>query len=979
MACGHAAAASRDERFINASLSFEQNLGPSTVEFLARGPGYALFLSPERLVLNLSAGNADNVGMTLIGANAQAEAVELDRQPGVVSYFIGNDPKKWRTGIPTYGKVNYAGIYRGIDLVYYGNQRQLEFDFIVAPGADPSSIVWRIDGARPGIDGNGNLTLNAANGPVTLRKPVVYQVDGDRKIPVEGSFALAKDRVGFRIGSYDHSRELVIDPVLSYATYLAGSSSDYIGNTLGPGATDNLSQGLAVDSAGSIYVTGYTSSVDFPTANAKQKTFPSSNTNSPSTFVTKFSPDGSSLVYSTYLGGSSGDQAYAIAVDAAGEAYITGLARSPDFPITNGAYQAVCAPLPTDTPSLLQTGCPGETDAFLTKLNAQGTGLVYSTFLGGYGPAYATAIAVDSAGRAYIAGDEWETCQNHYAFHSCFPTTDNPVIAGDAPTADAAPFAFVAVFDPSGAHLLYSTLFGDLNVTCPAGCGLTRATGVAVDSTGAFYLIGFTQAGKLPTTPGVIQPTGAPLDASGVYVTAYRGYIAKFSPVTSSSSASLTWATYLGGTIGNEGDFLSGIAIDSSNNIYVGGLTNSSDFPVTSGAYQTACGTQGESCGANHVTKINPTGTAILWSTYLGNARADGSDNIESCGPIQLDGAGNVYIIGLARSDFPKVNAVEPMALSNTTGVVVAELDPTGSQLLFSSPVGSGGLDPEFPGGLAVDQAGNIYVAGNDQGSNLITTPGVFQPSIAADHCCYHGYVAKITGGPAVKSATAGQIEPFAAESIVAAYGSGLASQTDTATTQPLPTSLDNNSVTVTDSAGTARPAPLFYISSSQINFEIPAGVATGNATVMFQNANGTAQSSAIQIGKVSPGIFQLDSAALVAAWVLPVINGAQQPLLPVYQVLNGSLAPLPINVSSATEQFYLEIYGTGFRNAKSITATAGNLSVPVLGWAAAPGYVGLDQVNIGPLPTALTGQGSVNIQLTADGVQANVVTVSMQ
>ena len=213
--------------------------------------------------------------MSLIGANAKANAVGLAPQPGVVSYFIGNDPKKWRSGIPTYGKVEYAQIYPGVDLVFYGNQRQLEYDFVVAPGADPSRIAWRIDGARASVDAEGNLVLSAANGPASFKKPVLYQMDGDKKTSVEGSFAVAGNQVRFRLGSYDHSRALIIDPVLSYASYLAGSGTDHIGWTTGPGnGPVGTSQGLAVDSAGSVYVAGYTYSIDFPTKNPYQSAPP---------------------------------------------------------------------------------------------------------------------------------------------------------------------------------------------------------------------------------------------------------------------------------------------------------------------------------------------------------------------------------------------------------------------------------------------------------------------------------------------------------------------------------------------------------------------------------------------------------------------------------------------------------------------------------------------------------------------------------
>jgi len=288
-----------------------------------------------------------------------------------------------------------------------------------------------------------------------------------------------------------------------------------------------------------------------------------------------------------------------------------------------------------------------------------------------------------------------------------------------------------------------------------------------------------------------------------------------------------------------------------------------------------------------------------------------------------------------------------------------------------------------YPGGMDIDAQGNIYVGGETSTFDLPVTSGVFEP-VCTGCVTRAGFLAKINpnptaGAPVVKLATAGQVLPFAAEAIIAAYGTGLASTTDTAPTIPLPTSLDENSVTLTDSAGVARKAPLFYISATQINFEIPAGVATGNATVTFQNAGGSTQSAAIQIGSVSPGIFELDSAGLVAAWVLPVISGAQQPLQPVYQVVGGSVTPLPIDVNAPNEQYYLEMYGTGLRNAVNVTATVGNMSVPVLYVGAAPGYAGLDQVNIGPLPLSLAGAGVVNIVVQADGRAANIVTVGIQ
>src|ERR1039457_2505266 len=287
-----------EAKLMSVPLSFEPNQGQlaSTVQFLSRGSGYALFLTPGKVVLNLErqqpasaaatgqtpeAASVDTLRMSLIGANPEANAIGLARQPGVVNYFIGNDPKNWRSGIPTYGKVKYPQIYRGVDLVFYGNQRQLEYDFVVAPGADPNRIAWRIDGARASVDAEGNLALSAPNGPASFKKPVLYQMDGDKKTSVEGAFAVA------------------------------GSGNDHIGRAL-DNNPNGTSQGIAVDSAGSAYVTGYTYSIDFPTKNPYQSAPPAKVTGVPpgqwpSAFVTKFSPDGSSLVYSTYLGGNGYD------------------------------------------------------------------------------------------------------------------------------------------------------------------------------------------------------------------------------------------------------------------------------------------------------------------------------------------------------------------------------------------------------------------------------------------------------------------------------------------------------------------------------------------------------------------------------------------------------------------------------------------------------------------------------------------------
>jgi uncharacterized protein (TIGR03437 family) len=872
-------------------LSFEPNQGQAvaTVQFLSRGSGYALFLGPGKVVLDLErqqsasaaptpeAASIDTLRMSLIGANPQAKAVAQARQAGVVSYFIGNDPKQWRSGIPTYGKVEYPQIYPGVDLVFYGNQRQLEYDFVVAPGADPSPIAWRIDGARASVDAEGNLALSASNGPASFKKPVLYQMDGDKKTHVEGSFAVAGNQIRFRLGSYNHSRALIIDPVLSYASYLAGSLTDHIGWTLGPGISAvGTSQGLALDSAGSVYVAGDTYSIDFPTKNPYQGAPPVKGPAGgptvppgdwPSAFVTKFSPDGSSLVYSTYLGGNSYDYIYAIAVDSSGNAYVTGQTNSPDFPTTTGAYQRVCSPyIILGPPVQTLSNCnSADTSAFVTKLNSTGTGLVYSTFLGGYGSyAYATAIAVDGAGRAYIAGNEaefYDTGIFGSPVYPGFPTTSGAVISGTKPVGGDPQFAFVAAFDPTGAQLLYSTLFGDQNFQCVISCGgQTYGTGVAVDANGYFYLVGETSASTLPTTAGVFQRTAAPLGNSGTYVEAWRGFVAKFSPVTSASGASLAYATYLGGHTQALGDYISGITIDSAGNAYIVGYTNSPDFPVTAGAYSTVCGPNGQDCSAAHVTKLNPTGSAILWSTFVGDAKGDSSDAFFFTGPIQLDGSGNVYIIGQPNPGFPLVNPVQTAGNGGDLQVLVAKLDPTGTNLLFSTYIGSGGLDSANPAGLAVDAAGDIYLAGNDAGPNLITTPGAFQTTASPSGCCYHGFVAKIavttapqitvTGSSAaVVNAATSQTGGIAPNEFITLVGTGLGPATGAS---GLTTQLAGTSVLI---GGTA--AYLTYAQNGQINALVPFGVSGLQSTTIQVEFNGVKGNTVtVPVVASSPGIF---------------------------------------------------------------------------------------------------------------------------
>jgi hypothetical protein len=889
-------------------LSFEANRGQTDpgVQFLSRGSGYSLFLTPGEVVLNLerqqvaspakTPGNlpgvatVDTLRMKLAGANLKAAVAGVDPQPGVVSYLIGNDPKKWHTGISTYGKVNYAQIYPGVDLVFYGNQRQLEYDFVVAPGADPSRIAWQIQGANAALDADGNLLLNAENGPASFKKPVVYQADGDKKIPIQGSYEVAGNQVRFRLGNYDHAKPLIIDPVLSYATYLGGTGIDGIGFFIGPGLANLPSQAIAVDAEGSVYVTGYTYSSDFPTQNSYKNTQPAklSGSSWPSAFVTKFSPDGSSLVYSTYLGGNGYDYGYAIAVDSSGSAFVTGSTASPDFPVTAGAFQTVCSPQPNNfggPPYSPACNSFNEPSAFVTKLNPTGTGLVYSTFLGGFGNAGAVAIALDAAGRAYVAGNMQEECDTNYLFESCFPTTAGAVIPASALSTKAV--GFLSVFDPSGAKLLYSTAFGDLISTGPnaAEAGDTYAVGVTVDANGYIYLVGHTEAGDLPTTTGVIQPTQGPA-YNGFRLYAWRGFVAKFYPIASSGGTSLVYSTYLGApalnSTSNLGDFIGGVAADSDGSVYVDGLTESPNYPVTTGAYQTTCyGAPGSSaCSAAYVTKLNSTGSAIVWATYLGGFSI--SDALAMVGPMQLDGNGNVYIEGqMSGADytFPLINPVEPYAGRNWE-TFVAELNPTGSKLLFSTAIGNGGTGggTYAPAGLAVDAQGNIYSAGNTNDTGLLFTPGAFQtPTDFGTQCCVpeNGVVAKISAQSTATVALAVSSSPSQAGQAVTLT----ATVTPTQTYASVPTGtieFQDESTLLSTVALNASGVATYATSSLTPNTHSLTAVYSGDST--YPTGSGSASLTITGLSatvKVTPAASSVSTASSLSVKVTVTGSGA--------------------------------------------------------------------------------------------------------
>jgi Bacterial Ig-like domain (group 3)/Beta-propeller repeat len=697
--------------FARLPLSFEANLGQSDprVRFISRGQGYSIFLTDSGAVLSLSkqAGTAkpgqgkapdlktDVVRMELTNASLAHPVTGENKLSGKVNYFIGSDSAKWHSDVPTYGKVRYANAYPGVDLVYYGNQQKLECDFVVAPNADPKPVKLHFAGVtKLSLDSDGDLNVAASNGKLVFHKPVVYQIRDGKRTPVEGRFQLlANNDLGFTLGRYDHNQELVIDPVLGYSTYLGGTSSE-------------SANGIAVDATGHAYVTGETSSTDFPvTAGAFEPVKPATAVSQvPIVFVTKFNQSASGLIYSTFLGGNGGDTGYSLAIDSKGDAFICGTTYSSNFPVTSGAYEN----------TLANSG-----GSFITKLGPSGNTLVYSTYLNGAD--HTMGIAVDTAGEAYVTGYTRSTSLAVSA--SAFQKTN----LGDAN-------AFVVKVNAAGTAALYSTYLG--------GKYFDMGSAIAVDGSDHAYVTGSAYSSNFPHTGGAYQSVnkGAPLGLDNVFVTKLNA-----------AGSALAYSTFLGGTGGDSG---LGIALDSEGEAYVVGNTYSSDFPHTSGAYQAANNGAGNQADNAFVSKLNSAGAQLVYSTYLGGTGVlnltddDGPNSFgDTANTIAVDSAGNAYVGGAAVSgDFPVTGdayqAQTPSQEANVDGDnpvgFFTTLNPQGSGLIYSTflggsgcgyGIGYAGIDGlgDSVNAIGLDSFGNAYVAGTTCSGDFPVTSGAFQ------------------------------------------------------------------------------------------------------------------------------------------------------------------------------------------------------------------------------------------------------------
>ena len=674
-----AAPQTRDFEIRQLPLSFEMNQGQAAEEFdfISRNVGRALYLAPGKAVIafpktanrkraktteNALSPNFESelLQIELLDARSGAEPQGLNRLAAKSNYLLGNESHEWETTVAQYSKAQFSEIYPGIDVVYYGNQEKLEYDFIVKPGARPDSIRLKFDGAKSlQIDETGNLIARLDSSEVKQNAPVVYQEINGAKKRIAGEFVLRSSReVGFQIGDYDKTQNLVIDPVLVYSTYLGGDGGGLFssegGNT------------ITLDQNGNVYLTGSTPSGNFPTRNPYQ----ANSGGGLDCFITKLNQNGTDLIFSTYLGGSDTDICLGLAVDGAGNIYVAGQTLSTNFPVANP----------------FQNTNGGVTDGFLTKLNPTGNSLIFSTYLGGSGGEVVFDVRVDTSGNIYTGGTTGS---------GNFPTL-NAIQPNTAGGSDC----FFTKFNPAGNSLAYSTYFG--GELTDSGQGFTA------DAQGNAYMTGVTNSRNYPVTANVFQRVKSGSDDA---------FVTKLNP-----AGSLVYSTYFGGNaIDNAGD----IAVDSQANVIITGFTRSLNLPR-----RNAVQTQLFGGVDSFVSKLSADGRNLIFSTLLGG------NILESGFGVAVDNNDNIYATGRTNSgDFPLKKPLQDFG--GLDDIYVTKFTPEGA-LVFSTPLGGDAND--VGNKVVADISGNVYVTGiADFG--LQTTPGAFQPNPGGGN---DAFVAKI-------------------------------------------------------------------------------------------------------------------------------------------------------------------------------------------------------------------------------------------
>ena len=860
------------------SLAFEANEGQvdPSVKFLARTGKHQLLLTARSLTLRSLDGS---VGIEFAGASDAAKTAGIDLLPGQRNYLLGNDPEKWHTGVPTFQRVRYTDLYPGIDLAFYGNQNEFEYDFIVKAGSDPRAIRLRVDRAtRARISNAGDLFLKRGDVAVTQRKPIVYQeIDGERHVIAGNYLLLNRHEIGFQIGAYDRTWPLIIDPTLVYSTYLGGGG-------------DDSGSSIAIDGSGNVYVAGTTASLNFPTNGPAF----ANNKGLADVFVTKIDPAGANIIYSTYIGGSGLDRADGIAVDASGNAFIVGRvdSTSMDFPVTAGSFGPAYR--------------GGDFDGFVSKLNAQGNALIYSGFLGGEENDSVEGIAVDAAGVAYVTGG---TKSN------AFPSTGNAFQGQRAGDTDA----FLTKINAGGSGFLYSSYLG--------GSGTDRGSGVVIDGNGLAYVAGYGASPDFPTEDPFQAGFGGNFDA----------FIAKFD-TTQTGINSLVFCTYLGGS-GDDKAF--GIAADAGvNNLYVTGQTSSNNFPVlnpvqpssggsfdafiakisntgtkvyasyfggsgddratgvavnSSGVYLTGFTSstnlptvsplQLNNGGAfdAFVAKLNPAGNALLYSTYLGgSANENFVAAVTSTNPIAVDSS-NAYVTGFTSSgNFPTQSPLQSSKAAGQDAFIakIADVTPA-ADFSFSITPGSRTINPGDATNYTATATptggftGNITLAVN--GASGDTTTSFVPASITINDASPKSSTLTVTTTVATPpgaysltvTATSGNLQHLsAAQLIVSGPTSANLSLTKTASPNPAITLANLTYRLIVTNNG---PSPATSVVATD---NLPAGVNFVSATPTQGSCSGTTTVTC-NLGSLARNAFAIINVVVVPQSAGTLTNNA--------------------------------------------------------------------------------------------------------
>ena len=685
---GQQSVATSAARLRGLPVSFEENHGQvdSQVRYLAHAGHGTIYFTSTETVLALSSHDSQKkpelsvLRLKWIGANPHAQMTAEHPLPGRINYLIGRDPSQWHTGIPTYDRVRYRGLFPGVDAVFYGKEGEIEYDLVLAPGVDPGKIFFIADGARSmKLAPNGDLVLGLKNGTVLQRRPMVYQDDNGVRRLLSAQYVIHRDKtVSYEVAGLDRKLPLVIDPTLSYSTF-ASSGSNF-----------HFVDSVAVDQSGNAYITGGTS-VAFPNRHPEFGSQGGENA-----YVTKFSPSGGSLIYTTVFGGNSADESIAIAVDRFGNTYMAGDTLSTDFPTTPGSFEPPADTLDAD-------------NGFITKLNPSGSAFVYSLVLGGGDEDEIMALALDTEHRVYVTGF---TCSLNFPVKNAFQPVTNAQNC-----ADGGGDAFVTRVNAAGTDLDYSTYLD--------GSFESIGHGIAVDSTFHAYVTGSTESDDFPTTPGAFQRT---LKAQVIIEDPHdlhqsNAFVTKFS----ADGQSLVFSTFLGGTVNDVG---SAIALDRDGRACVTGNATSPDFPITSGAFQKTLH------GGNDVfvTKFQLDGSGLFYSTFLGGSGSEGGSS------IAVDSLGRASVAGgTSSTDFPVLNPIQAH-LAGAQDAFVTKLSATGNALLFSTYFG--GTADDVANSIRLDSAGNAFVGGATASANFPTTPGAFSRTKKPST---DGWVAKIT------------------------------------------------------------------------------------------------------------------------------------------------------------------------------------------------------------------------------------------